>query len=104
MYIQVTQYDKMQRTFVDDSPQLRVISSFRFEFCYYSVYQLTVCVCLYDDVHFSGNCIQFKNRMYVTFCCLHGKTIRKKCNLKVAFSLNSWIYNIIPKERSKQRH
>ena len=24
---------------------------------------------------------------------LHGKTIRTKCNLKVAFSLNSWIYN-----------
>jgi len=34
-----------------------------------------------------------KNRMYVTFCCLHGKTIGTKCNLKVAFSLNSWIYN-----------
>ena len=33
--------------------------------------------------------------MYVTFCCLHGKTIRTKCNLKVAFTLNSWIYNKI---------
>ena len=31
--------------------------------------------------------------MYVTFCCVHGKTIRTKCYLKVAFSLNSWIYN-----------
>ena len=31
--------------------------------------------------------------MYVTFCCLQGKTIRTKCILKVAFSLNSWIYN-----------
>ena len=30
--------------------------------------------------------------MYVTFCCLHDKTIRTKCNLKVAVSLNSWIY------------
>jgi len=30
--------------------------------------------------------------MYVTFC-LHGKTIRTTCNLKVACSLNSWIYN-----------
>ena len=28
---------------------------------------------------------------YILF--LHGKTIRAKCNLKVAFSLNSWIYN-----------
>jgi len=33
--------------------------------------------------------------MYVTFCCLHGKTIQTKCNLKVVFSLNSWIYNKI---------
>ena len=31
--------------------------------------------------------------MYVTLCCLHGKAIRTKYNLKVAFSLNSWIYN-----------
>jgi len=31
--------------------------------------------------------------MYVRFCYLHGKTIRTKCNLKVAFSLNSRIYN-----------
>ena len=31
MYIQVTQYDKMQRAFVGDSPQLRVMSSFCFE-------------------------------------------------------------------------
>ena len=37
----------------------------------------------------SYKCINFKNRMYVTFSCLHGKTIRTK----VAFSLNSWIYN-----------
>ena len=26
-------------------------------------------------------------------CVLHGKTIGAKCNLKVAFSLNSWIYS-----------
>ena len=31
--------------------------------------------------------------MYGTFCCLHGKTIKTKCNLEVAFSLNSWLYN-----------
>ena len=31
MYIQVTQYDKMQRAFVGDSPQLRVIRLFCFE-------------------------------------------------------------------------
>jgi len=31
--------------------------------------------------------------MELTFCCLHGKTIITKCNLKVAFSLNSCIYN-----------
>ena len=31
MYIQVTQYDKMQRPFVGDSPQLRAMSSFCFE-------------------------------------------------------------------------
>ena len=31
MNIQVTQYDKMQRAFVDNIPQLRVISSFYFE-------------------------------------------------------------------------
>ena len=24
---------------------------------------------------------------------IHGKTIKTNCNLKVAFSLNSWIYN-----------
>ena len=52
-----------------------------------------MCVFLYDDVLFSGKCIYFKNRLYVTFCCLHGKTIRTKCNLRVAFSVNSWIYN-----------
>ena len=52
-----------------------------------------MCVLLYDDVLFSGKGIQFKNRMYVTFCCLHGKTLRTKCNLKVTISLNSWIYN-----------
>jgi len=26
-------------------------------------------------------------------CVLNGKTIGAKCNLKVAFSFNSWIYN-----------
>ena len=31
MYIQVKQYDYMQRAFVGDSPQLRVMSSFCFE-------------------------------------------------------------------------
>ena len=31
MYIKVTQYDKMQRAFVGDSLQLRVISLFCFE-------------------------------------------------------------------------
>ena len=31
MYIKVTQYDKMQRAFVRDSPRLQVISSFGFE-------------------------------------------------------------------------
>ena len=31
MYIKVTQYDNMQRAFVADSPQLRVMSSFCFE-------------------------------------------------------------------------
>jgi len=31
MYINVTQYDNMQRAFVGDSPQLRVMSSFCFE-------------------------------------------------------------------------
>ena len=31
MYINVTQYDKMQRAFVGESPQLRAISSFCFE-------------------------------------------------------------------------
>jgi len=30
MYIKVTQYDKMQRAFVGDRPQLRVMSSFCF--------------------------------------------------------------------------
>jgi len=33
MYIKVTQYVKMQRAFVGDSPQLRVKSSFCFEIC-----------------------------------------------------------------------
>ena len=65
MYIKVTQYDKIQRAVVGDS-------------LYYSVL-------LYDDV-------LLKKRVYVTFCCLHGKTIRTKCNLKVAFS---WIYKAI---------
>jgi len=32
VYIKVTQYDKMQRAFVGDSPQLRAISLFCFEF------------------------------------------------------------------------
>ena len=31
MYIKVTQYDNMQRAFVGDIPQLRVMSSFSFE-------------------------------------------------------------------------
>mgnify|MGYP007133285452 CR=1 FL=1 len=31
MYIEVTQYDKMQHAFVGASPQLRVISAFCFE-------------------------------------------------------------------------
>ena len=61
MYIKVTQYDQMQRAFVGDSPQLRVISSFCFQVFYYSVYELSVCVLLYDDVLFSGKCILFKN-------------------------------------------
>jgi len=52
-----------------------------------------VCVFVYDDVLFSGKSIYFKIQMYLTFCCLLGKTIRINCNLKVAFSLNSWIYN-----------
>jgi len=75
MYIKVTQYDKMQRAFVGDSP------------CMY-FYMTT-----FSLVTSAYECIYFKNQMYVTFCCLHGKTIRTNCNLKVAFSLNSWIYN-----------
>ena len=34
MYINVTQYDNMQRAFVGDSPQLRVMSSF----CYFIIF------------------------------------------------------------------
>jgi len=54
MYIKVTQYDTMQRAFVCDSPQLRVIGSFLL----FGI--LIVCVFLHDDVLFSGKCISFK--------------------------------------------
>ena len=54
MYIKVTQYGKMQRAFVG---AVRNCGSFvRFVF-YHSVYLLTVCVFLYDNVLFSGKCI-----------------------------------------------
>ena len=43
MYIKVTQYDQMQRAFVGDSPQLRVISSFCFEI-FIILYINNVCI------------------------------------------------------------
>jgi len=46
MYIKVTQYDKMQRAFVGDSPQLRVISSFCFE-VFIIRYINSLCECFY---------------------------------------------------------
>ena len=83
----------MQRAFVGNSPQLRVISSFSFEVFIFRYINL---LCVYSYMTTSSlvtSAYNFKNWMYVTFCCLHGKTIRTKCNLKVAFSLNSCIYN-----------
>ena len=53
----------------------------------------TVCFVVWYCYFLLSSIVLPKNRMYVTFCCLHGKTIRAKCNLKVAISLNSWIYN-----------
>jgi len=44
MYIKVTQNDKMQRAFVGDSPQLRVISSFCFEVFLFGILINSVCI------------------------------------------------------------
>jgi len=45
MFIKVTQYDTMQRAFVGDSPQLRIISSFCFEVLIFGI--LINCVCIF---------------------------------------------------------
>jgi len=52
MYIKVTQYDKMQR-----APATAGHTFVLFRSIYYSVYRLTVCVFLYDEVLFSDKCI-----------------------------------------------
>ena len=49
MYIKVTQYDKMQ--LADDSPQLRVISSFCFEV--FIIRYIINCVCIFYMTTFS---------------------------------------------------